>query len=242
MSDHIKRICCLTRRPGLSLVEFQTRWLHAFTAARRDMSARAVACIVLHDVPGCEASYDAISMEWILPTDPSLSAPWAATSSFQRPDVQQVDELEALVDPGSSVCIVADELVLRGADWLARRWADPAAKLKHMALARKAHGLSAVEFSERWRNRPGQLGGGPSAPVITIPDAARGHAYVQNHPRQHVEPSAYDAINEVYFDDLNALRARIEFFAQHDLLKADSELISQTLFAIVREQMISLRS
>jgi hypothetical protein len=137
---------------------------------------------------------------------------------------------------------MADELVLRGADWLDRRWREGSPKLKHMALARKAHGLSAAEFSERWRNRPGQLGGGPSAPVITIPDAARGHAYVQNHPRQPIEPSAYDAINEVYFDDLAAMRTRIEFFAQHDLLKADSELISQTQFAIVLEHVISARS
>lgn len=237
----IKRIQFFSRRAEISPAEFQTRWLHAFTQALRvDAPARAVANIVLHDVPGCEAAHDAISMEWFDSTDPYVAMPWEATSArHDRTDLQPFEELG---DAEAYRCIIADELVLRGADWLDRRWLEAAPKFKHMALARRAHGLSAAEFSERWRNRAGQLGGGSSAPVITIPDAARGHAYVQNHPCQLVDPSAYDAINEVYFDHLTAMRARIEFFAQHDLLKADSELISLTHFAVVREHMISVRS
>lgn len=221
-----KRIQFLTRRAGLHPVEFQTRWLGDFAQAlatpSRSTPSRAVACIVL---PGSEINYDAISMEW-----------------FDEASVEQTVTFNALIDPQASDCILVDELVLRGAAWLERRWLDTTPKYKHMALAHRAYGFSAAEFSERWRNRPGRLGGGPSAPVIEIPEPARGHAYIQNHPRQQVEASVFDAINEAYFDDLSAMRARIDFFAQHDLLKTDSELISQAHFAIVREHVISIRA
>jgi hypothetical protein len=76
------------------------------------------------------------------------------------------------------------------------------------------------------RDRPRQRGGGSSAPVITIPDAARGHTLRSEPSTATIEPSAYDAVDEVYVDDLTAMPTRIELFAQHDLLKADSELIS----------------
>src|SRR5690606_16460159 len=47
--------------------------------------------------------------------------------------------------------VVAEEHVGRGADWLAARWADGGPRLKHMAVARRAAGLTPAEFSARWQ-------------------------------------------------------------------------------------------
>ena len=83
------------------------------------------------------------------------------------------------------------------------------AKLKHMALARRAAGLSPAEFSRAVAEprRPGRPGG-ERRPVTAIPDEACGVAptcRTTRRPRPAGE-WAYDAVNEVYFDDLEGLR------------------------------------
>lgn len=75
--------------------------------------------------------------------------------------------------------------------------------------------------------------------MITIPDQAKGQAYVQNHPLVGAAVTArYAAINEVYFDELEAMRARIAFFAAHDVGRADAELVSEVTFVAVTERLI----
>jgi hypothetical protein len=145
-----------------------------------------------------------------------------------------------LAEPDATAVIIAEEAVMRGADWLERRWADGAVKFKHMALARRAEGLSTSEFSERWRNRAGTIGGGAgSAPVIAIPNEAKGHAYVQNHPVANAAAEwTYDAVNEVYFDDLDAMRRRIDFFRKNDVGRAEADLVSEATFVAVTEHVI----
>jgi hypothetical protein len=49
---------------------------------------------------------------------------------------------------------------------------------------------------------------------------------------------AYDAINEVYFDDIAAMRARIDFFETHDVAAADADLFSAPRFLAVVERVI----
>jgi hypothetical protein len=159
---------------------------------------------------------------------------WLRSESGQR-----AKDAAGAVEPAATVVIVAEEVVMRGADWLARRWADGAMKLKHMALARRAAGLTPAAFSERWRSRHGTIGGAGSVPAIAIPDEAKGYAYVQNHPL----PSAtmewrYDAVNEVYFDDLPALRRRIDFFRKNDVGRAEGDLVSDAAFVAVTERVV----
>jgi hypothetical protein len=169
----------------------------------------------LHGVAGCTAPHNALSQQW-----------------FE--DLAALRRYEARVPPQpDSVIIIAEEHILRGSEWLARHWSNPTPKpkYKHMALARRAAGLSAAQFSERWRNRPGRIGASTE-----IPAEARGLAYVQNHP---IHEGLYDAINEVYFDDLDAMRSRIAFFAKHDVAKADADLVSETCFAIVEEYVVT---
>jgi hypothetical protein len=132
----------------------------------------------------------------------------------------------------SGGALVADELVLRGGDWLDQRWRDGGERLKHMAIASRAPGLTPEEFSVRWKYRAGKVG------HVSIPDRARGCAYVQNHPRSGSSPSGYDALNEVYFEDLDSLRFRIDWFAEHVSGPGEADLVGQSWFVAAREQIL----
>jgi hypothetical protein len=235
----IKRIRFVTRRGAVSLGEFNGVWVSAVALVTEAPAGvrptRAVACTTLHNVDGTEAPHDGISMEWFADMDAlQRFETWLGSEDGNRAACAA-----GAVEPDATAVVVAEEAVMRGADWLDRRWAGGAVKLKHMALARRAEGLSPNEFSERWRNRAGTIGGAGSARVIAIPDEAKGCAYVQNHP---VPNSAaewiYDAVNEVYFDDLDAMRSRIDFFRKNDVRRAEADLVSEATFVAVTERVV----
>ena len=177
---------------------------------------RAAMCHVIQDSRGPRAPHAAIGIAWF----------------------QDLAALQRYEDNEPGAVVIAEEHVLRGADWLAQRWRDPRPKYKHMALAKRAAGLTAAELSERWRNRPGRVGGGTTAPALEIPAAARGRAYVQNHPVPGTHDALYDAINEVYFDDIPSMQSRIAFFKDHKAALADADLVSEACFVIVQEQLL----
>src|SRR5262249_39219187 len=140
------------------------------------------------------------------------------------------ERLEQVLDRSASPVVVADEVVGRGADWLNQRWRDGGVRLKHLALARRADGLSVEEFSGRWRRRAGVVRAAGTGALVAIPDAARGEAYVQNHPRSRTAGDwAYDACNEVWFDRVEDLRARIDWF-ERNLRDADEDLVGANWF------------
>jgi len=195
-------------------------WRQAVAHAASDAGpVRAVAC-TSERVSADEPAYAALSIAWF--------ADLASLLRFEA----QLGPTTPRIDPGASVRIVAEEVVLRGADWLAQRWTLGGPKWKHMALARRAADLTPAEFCARWRTRSGRIGG---AVAVTIPERARGLAYVQNHPLPSDVEWGYDAINEVYFDDLEQLRARLDFFQQHDAMRTDADLVSRADFLVVRE-------
>jgi len=112
------------------------------------------------------------------------------------------------VDPPAgdgSVVVPVDEVVVRGADALTARWADGGERFKMMSFGCRNPALSRPAFVERWRAEAGRLGGD------RIPDDLRGLAYVQDHPIGDDPP--FDAVNEVWFDRLDHLRRRAEWFA-----------------------------
>ena len=74
-----------------------------------------------------------------------------------------------------------------------------------MSVARRNPALSRAELAERWRAEAGRLG------AEAIPDDVRGLAYVQDHPLDDAAP--FDAINEAWFDTLDGLRRRADWFA-----------------------------
>lgn len=229
----IKRIRLVRRREELLPREFHAAWLEEVALVRNCplgvRPARTVACTTLHHVAGADAPHDGISVEWFDDLD-----------ALRRFDGWRSAELEHLPtrasEPASTVVIIAEEVVMRGEAWLNDRWTRGGTKYKHMALATRAEHLSSAEFSQRWRSRPGQVGGSGAAPVVAIPDPAKGLAYVQNHPL--AECAAYDAINEVYFDALEDMRARIDFFLNHDVLRADADLVRAATFIAVTEHVI----
>ncbi len=107
-------------------------------------------------------------------------------------------------DEGALV-VTVDEDVVRGAEALAARWAEGGERFKMMSFGRRNPALTRAGFVERWRAEAGRLGGD------RIPDDLRGLAYVQNHPRGGDPP--LDAVNEVWFDRLDDVRRRAEWFA-----------------------------
>jgi hypothetical protein len=140
-----------------------------------------------------------------------------------------------VLDLDASPLLIAEEHVLRGPEWMDERWRRGGSVLKHMAIARRAAGLTPTQFSELWKSRAGQVG------TVVIPDEARGRAYVQNHPLPSPDGSwAYDALNEVYFDvdDLGGVRARIEFFAATMKTNREDDLVSESWFVVAREELL----
>ncbi|GAA3204668.1 hypothetical protein [Actinocorallia longicatena] len=136
-------------------------------------------------------------------------------------------------EDSGSVEIVTAEAVLRGADWLHERWSRGVPKLKHMALARRADGLTPQEFSARWRAHAGTAATG-----VPIPDTARGLAYVQCRPLVD-GAGPYDAVNEAYFDDEESLRHR-DAWLRANLPGDDDPLFARPRFLALREQLIPI--
>lgn len=130
--------------------------------------------------------------------------------------------------------ILASEVIQRGDDWLRDRWTMGGTRWKHVALARRAPGISAADFSMRWQGKAGTAKIGQATSPVRIPDEARGCAYVQNHPLPR--PGGdwdYDAITEVWFDDAGGLQRRAEWFGGNP--NADPLFSDTRLFSVVEE-------
>lgn len=194
-------------------------------APREARPLRVASCIALPDeIP--DPAHDAIGLEWFADAGHlGRFEDWVAAAGPTP---------TALVAPNATAVVVAREHVLRGSDWLEQRWTAGGTRLKHMALARRAAGLTPAEFAERWQNRAGRVGTTP------IPDVAKGCAYAQNHPLPRANgDSLYDAVNEVWFEDLDALRTRIQWMTDALSTGADDDFISESSFVAVREEVLS---
>jgi hypothetical protein len=231
----IKRIRLATSKSGLGHEEFSGRWGDAVAAAATAPAparpARLTVATALRDVAASQR-YDGVALEWF--TDEAHLLRFEAW--LRTPDGQGTQRLlDAAVELDASPVVVADERVARGADWLERRWRGAGPKLKQLAIATRADGLTLPQFLDLWRGRAGMIGAAP------IPEAFRGLAYVQNHPRVMAGRDwAYDAINEVYFDEVDSLLARIAYFERELTGQAESDLVGANWFLAVREEPVPL--
>jgi hypothetical protein len=170
--------------------------------------------------------HDGFGLAWFADTGHLASyEEWYCDSQAQK-------DLQDVLDLDNSPVVAAEEHVMRGADWLDERWRQGGSKFKHMAIAQRAKGLTLKEFFELWQTRAGKVGG------AVIPDEARGLAYAQNRPLLTGEEWAYDALNEVYFNDLEGLRARIDYFAATMSEQSEDDLVSEAYFVAVTEDLI----
>ena len=229
----IKRIRLAAGKSGLGPEEFSRRLSAAAAAAaaapERARPARLAIATALADV-AADQEYDGVGLEWF--TDEEHLLRYEAW--LGHPDgAVHAKLLGDAVDLDASPVVVTDERVVRGAGWLERRWADGGPALKQLAIATRAAGLTLPQFLDRWRSRAGKIGATP------IPEAYRGRAYLQNHPRIMAGRDwAYDAINEVYFDDAEGLLARIAYFDRELAGQAENDLVGANWFLAVREEPV----
>ena len=231
----IKRIRLAVGKSGRGHEEFSRRWRAAVAAAASAPEparpVRLTVSMALREV-AADQEYDGIALEWFTTEEHLLRyEAWLRTTDGQ----EQERLLGEAIELETSPVVVSDERVVRGAEWLERRWQDAGPKLKQLAIARRADGLTLPQFLELWRSRAGSIGSAP------IPGAFRGLAYIQNHPRAMAGRDwAYDAVNEVYFDDAESLLARIEYFERELGDRGESDLISANSFLAVREEPLKL--
>jgi len=229
----IKRIRLVAGKSDLDHAEFSRRWRAAVAAAATAPEpARPVRLTVSTALREVDADqrYDGVALEWFTDAAHLLRfEAWLRTPDGQRPERL----LSEAAEPGASPVVVADERVARGADWLKGRWRDGGPKIKQLAIARRADSLTLPQFLDLWRSRAGKIGATP------IPAALRGLAYIQNHPRVMAgRDSAYDAINEVYFDDADSLLARMAYFERELAGGGENDLVAANWFLAVREELI----
>lgn len=141
-------------------------------------------------------------------------------------------------DASSHPVLVVDEVVLRGADWLDARWRDGGDRYKHVALATRSPGLTPAEFAERWRAHAGTAARSSGGPAVDVPEAARGRAYVQDHPVPGAPPSMFDGLNEVWLDDLTALDTRRTWFDAHGVGRTDDGVFAPATYLTVVETVV----
>ena len=191
----------------------------AASAPAQVRPVRAVSCIAVPELIADQV-HDGVAIEWF--TDGDHLARYA----------RWLDAEDGAPEGGAEV-VVAEEHVLRGHEWLEARWAEGGVRLKHMAIARRAEGLTPAQFSEVWQNRAGRVGSTP------IPDIAKGCAYAQNHPVTRADGDwPYDAVNEVWFDDEDALRSRIAWMAEAVGAGGDDDFVGTSAFLAVREEVV----
>ncbi|CAO5162235.1 EthD domain-containing protein [Frankia sp. AiPs1] len=238
----IKRILCASRAGPRD--EFADAWRAAVAAALAAppdvRPVRLVAGTVLEgETP--EPPHNGIGLQWFTDENHlSRYEAWLVSAAGRATNdpLAGNDARAGAVDPASIRVVVAREHVLRGQEWLDERRQDGRTSFTHMAFARRAAGLTQTEFFDRWQNHAGTVG------AVPIPAEARGQAYVQNHPLPAATSGTdtnadwpYDAVNEVYFDDLDALRRRISWFADN-LGANQSDLFRDSQFVVVREEAL----
>jgi hypothetical protein len=200
---------------------------------------RSALCTVVPG-EGPRQRHDGVGIEWF--EDSAHLARFEEWRASAAP-VGKVGDILAVADGGDRAVVVASEIVQRGADWLEARWHEGGVKFKHMAIALRAAGLTPAEFSRRWRAHAGTVSrggrsGGASGDLV-IPDEVRGLAYVQDHPLLRDDAAwAYDAVNEVYFDDEVALRRRSTWFEENVGREAQEDLVGDRWFLCVREELL----
>jgi hypothetical protein len=231
----IKRIRLATARRGLGREEFAGGWREAVAAAasapERARPVRLTVSVALPEITA-DQRHDGVALEWFRDREHLRRfESWLGTPAGRAVQLLRGEVIEGDASP----VVVTSERVARGADWLDRRWREGGPKLKQLAIATRADGLTLPQFLALWRGRAGPVGAAP------IPDAYRGLACVQNHPLVDDDRDwAYDAINEVYFDDSDSLLARIAHFERELAGGAGGDLVRANWFLAVSEDPIRL--
>lgn len=233
----IKRLRFANRRSGVSADELAAGWRAAAdlsSQAPADVRPRRIGVSMalpeyaeptpLHDAVGVEAFDDHEQLD--------RYRGWLTTLEGQGAE----SLIQRLVQPSGPV-IVVEERVMRGDGWLAAHRRGAGSAFQHIAIAIRAVGLSPAEFSAAWSGHAGTVRAADKPAPVAIPAEVRGQAYLQNHPIAGGD-WPYDAINEVFFDDLASLERRIAWFRDNMDSSAQEDLFSKSWFIAAREETL----
>jgi EthD domain len=235
----IKQFTFVNRRPDVPTATFVARVQDVF-GGRADATpavrpGRVALCTAVPG-EGTPPRHDLVGIEWF--EDVAHLARFEEWISSVAPMEGDAEMVAVAVD-GHPTVVVADEVVQRGAEWFQARWRERGAKFKHMAIARRAGHLTPAEFSRRWRAHAGTVSRRAASADLVIPDDVRGLAYVQDHPLLRDDGAwDYDAINEVYFDDLEGMLRRARWFEENVGRDTQGELVGDRWFLCVREDVL----
>lgn len=212
----------------------------AFAAAVRAGAQQAAACELASPLRVSVAFVDAERTPGVPRHDAMVIAWFADGVSAQQHE--SLVPADAIAGPHGSrpVEVMAHEAVLRGEAWLADRWQHGGMRLKHVALAQRAEGLSPAEHASRWKAQAGAVSTASAA--VAIPPEAKGSAYVQNHPLPRDDGEwAYDAVNEVYLEDDTALARRLDWFAANvgEGTGVRDSLVRASWFLVLHEEPVT---
>ncbi len=234
----IKRLRFVSRDTPADPDRFVTAWRIAAAGVAQAPAytrpLRVTLCLPVPDLAAADADgprHDAVVMEWFRDA-------WHLRRFVAWLDTRDgriaTEPAEGVVAADSEQAIVADERVLRGAEWLRRHRRSGGPVFTHMALGLRDERLSQEEFSRRWARHAGRIQVGGGAASVIIPESVRGDAYIQNHPFSRPNGWAYDAVNEVCFDDLDGLRGRDAWFRRNTSVVGRG-LVRAAWFLAVRE-------
>ena len=145
----IKRIRLATAKQGLGREEFAGGWREAVAAAAsapaRVRPVRLTVSVSLPEI-AADQRHDGVAIEWFGDREHLRRfESWLGT-----PPGRAVQRLRGeVIEFDASPVVVTSERVARGADWLERRWQEGGPKLKQLAIATRADGLTLPQFLER---------------------------------------------------------------------------------------------
>ncbi|HEU0072631.1 MAG TPA: EthD family reductase [Dehalococcoidia bacterium] len=193
----IKLIGFLTRKPGMSVADFQTYWrdVHAPMIARSPGLLRYIqshACPEVYDT--YPPAYDGAAEAWFDDMDAFNAA--VASPGWQ----DAIADVGNFMAPGGGRLFATEVPIIDALPSPQER----AGMVKFMGLLTRRPGLSVDEFQRHWRDIHGPL-------VHTeFPEMRR---YIQCHAIPHTysltPPPAYDGVPEAWFDGLDVFPWRM---------------------------------
>jgi uncharacterized protein (TIGR02118 family) len=242
MEAQVKHITLVTRNPSISQEALAQRWEERATQLARAVTPARWPLRMLQDLPVSVAGGELPlgGMRTVVVPDERFN-PEHRRGWWQSEEAQSLCGVESdLMDPAQTRSGATHERVLKGRDRLfddaVRR--EQGGAVKVVAFLKRRPDMSTAECCRYWEQCHAPLA------LTAVPADVFAYAYVQNHciVEKGTEPD-FDAVAELYFDDLKAVRRWSRWYASDDgaVLRADELnfiLPDQRTILVTRERVL----